>query len=97
MQARSNKALHDVENYISNPINAFSLIRRMHEDWQDWKVFMESSVVKSQVNFFNKARAELPTPADLNEACSSMFRLQKVYNLTVGDMTRGILNGKQYE
>ncbi|XP_017874258.1 PREDICTED: prolyl 4-hydroxylase subunit alpha-2-like [Drosophila arizonae] len=96
MQARSNEALHQVENYISNPINAFSLLRRMHEDWQEWNVFMETSVGQSQVNFFNKARQELPTTADLYEACSSMYRLQKAYNLTVKDMSRGILNGKQY-
>lgn len=97
MQSRSNEALHQVENYISNPINAFSLLRRMHEDWQEWNVFMETSVGQSQVKFFNKARQELPTTADLYEAYSSMYRLQKAYNLTVKDMSRGILNGKQYE
>ncbi|TDG43159.1 hypothetical protein AWZ03_010424 [Drosophila navojoa] len=97
MRARSKQALLQVENYISNPINAFSLLRRMHEDWQDWNVFMETSVGQSQVNFFNQARAELPTSADLYDACATLFRLQVVYELTVKDMTRGILNGKQYD
>ncbi|XP_030080740.1 prolyl 4-hydroxylase subunit alpha-2-like isoform X2 [Drosophila hydei] len=97
LQAESNEAVTQMENYVSNPINSFSLIRRMHEDWHDWKIFMESSIGQSQVAFLNKAKLQFPTKTDLNEASSSIVRLQKMYNLTAKDMARGVLNGKQYE
>ncbi|XP_034486712.1 prolyl 4-hydroxylase subunit alpha-2-like [Drosophila innubila] len=96
MQAESDKAINQTEYYLSNPLNAFSLIRRMHQDWIDWKIYMEEPIGWSHVAFIEKHKAELPNQADLQEACLAMQRLKDVYNLKVMDMATGLLNGKQY-
>ncbi|XP_032597572.1 uncharacterized protein LOC116806011 [Drosophila grimshawi] len=45
LRAESDKGMTQKEDYISNPLNAFSLIRRMQEDSIDWKVFIELIVL----------------------------------------------------
>ncbi|XP_032597571.1 prolyl 4-hydroxylase subunit alpha-2-like [Drosophila grimshawi] len=97
LRAESDKGMTQKEDYISNPLNAFSLIRRMQEDWIDWKVFIEEPVGWSHIFYLAQYKSELPSPTDLREACEAIQRLSDVYNLSIGDMVKGLLNGKQYE
>ncbi|KAL7728698.1 hypothetical protein ACLKA6_004074 [Drosophila palustris] len=97
MQAESEKAVNQTEYYLSSPLKAFSLIRRMHQDWIDWKNYVDEPIGWALVAFMEKHTAELPTKNDLQDACIAMQRLKDVYNLKVQDMARGLLNGKQYD
>ncbi|XP_064549511.1 prolyl 4-hydroxylase subunit alpha-1-like isoform X2 [Drosophila montana] len=97
LQAESNKAIGQMEQYVSNPINGFSLIRRMNQDWNDWILFMEDPLGSSQVAYVSSQKSQLPTNVDLIEACIAIYRLQRFYNLTVKDVSTGMLNGKKYD
>ncbi|EDW67591.2 prolyl 4-hydroxylase subunit alpha-2 isoform X1 [Drosophila virilis] len=97
LQEKSNKAMSQMEQYVSNPINAFSLIRRLHKDWNKWKLFMEEPLGSSQVAYVNAHESQLPSQTDLDETCQGLHRLYDVYNLTVKDIARGLINGKQYD
>ncbi|XP_064549509.1 prolyl 4-hydroxylase subunit alpha-2 [Drosophila montana] len=96
MRAESNKAMSHTEHYVSNPLNAFSLIRRMHEDWTHLQLYMEQPVGKRQMDYVNLKRHQLPSSTDLEEAAAAIHRIQATYDLQVSDMAAGLLNGKQY-
>ncbi|KAH8384251.1 hypothetical protein KR200_009502 [Drosophila serrata] len=96
MRAENEKAELDPIQYLSNPLNSFSLIRRLHQDWVGWRKFMEQSVGIVQMRKMNSWQRELPTKEDLSEACDGIIRIQITYNLRVDDIIRGKLKGRQY-
>ncbi|XP_020811534.1 prolyl 4-hydroxylase subunit alpha-1-like [Drosophila serrata] len=96
IRAENEKAELDPIQYLSNPLNSFSLIRRLHQDWVGWRKFMEQSVGIVQMRKMNSWQRELPTKEDLSEACDGIIRIQITYNLRVDDIIRGKLKGRQY-
>lgn len=97
MRTQSAQAMLETEHYLSNPINAFALIRRMHEDWTRWQHYMEQPVGVEQVEYLKQQRDQLPTSIDLEEASSAIDRIQSTYGLKAADMALGLLNGRQYK
>lgn len=97
MRTQSDQAVLETEHYLSNPINAFALIRRMHEDWTRWQHYMEQPVGVQQVELLKQQRQLLPTSTDLEEASTAIDRIQTTYDLRVSDMAQGLLNGRQYK
>lgn len=89
--------MDDTVQYLSNPLNAFSLIRRMHQDWIHWQQYMEQPVGKQQVNYLQQMREQLPTSTDLEEAGAALHRIHITYDITISDMAQGLLNGKKYK
>ncbi|XP_017131111.1 prolyl 4-hydroxylase subunit alpha-1 [Drosophila elegans] len=87
--------LHTI-SYLGNPINGFSLIRRLHQDWPKWQKYLKQPVGIVQLRNFKGWRKDLPQKADLWDACAGITRIQKIYELKVEDIIRGKLNGKQY-
>lgn len=97
MTNENNKANSQTEHYLANPLNAFSLIRRMHEDWTQWQHYMEKSVGVTQVEYLKQQRELLPTSTDLEEAADSISRIVGTYDIKVSDMVKGLLDGKQHK
>ncbi|EDV90576.1 GH14106 [Drosophila grimshawi] len=94
LRAESDKGMTQKEDYISNPLNAFSLIRRMQEDWIDWKVFIEEPVGWSHIFYLAQYKSELPSPTDLREACEAIQRL-KYYSIAVPILDHALMMGNQ--
>lgn len=91
------KARSSTEEYLSNPLNAFSLIRRMNRDWTVWQLYMEDPVGLKQVDKTQELREHMPTGTDLEEAVTALDRIQNTYGLKIADIANGNLNGKQYK
>ncbi|KAH8382956.1 hypothetical protein KR009_005997 [Drosophila setifemur] len=96
LRLESEKARSNTEEYLSNPLNAFSLIRRMNRDWLVWQMYMEDPVGLTQVDKVQELREQMPTGTDVEEAVTALDRIQSTYDLQVGHIASGLLNGKQY-
>ncbi|XP_039493323.1 prolyl 4-hydroxylase subunit alpha-2-like [Drosophila santomea] len=96
LRLENDKARSSTEEYLSNPLNSFSLIRRMNRDWIIWQLYLDDSVGVSQVERIQELREHMPTHTDVEEAVSALDRIQHTYGLKVSEMTHGLLNGKQY-
>nr|XP_036675452.1 prolyl 4-hydroxylase subunit alpha-1-like isoform X1 [Drosophila suzukii] len=96
MRSENEKGKLDAISYLSHPLNSFSLIRRLHQDWFQWRKFMEQPVGVSQIRDIDTWLEELPTKMDLWEACTGVVRIQRTYNLEISDFIKGKINGKQY-
>ncbi|XP_073817096.1 prolyl 4-hydroxylase subunit alpha-1-like [Musca autumnalis] len=97
LKTENDKALQDPEKYLHNPLNGFSLIRRMHNDWNNIELFMAKPVGESYIEVIKKYRHEMPTTNDISEASEAIHRLQTTYDMKIDDVVKGILNGKQYD
>ncbi|XP_073817113.1 prolyl 4-hydroxylase subunit alpha-2-like [Musca autumnalis] len=97
LKAENEKGLQNSEKYLHNPLNGFSLIRRMHNDWTQIEMFMMRPVGEAHLNVIRKYRPEMPTVTDLTEASEAIYRLQTTYDMEIDDIAEGILNGKQYD
>ncbi|CAH0714461.1 unnamed protein product, partial [Brenthis ino] len=92
------KAMEDIPNYLGNPINAFTLIKRLTTDLD----FIEQSIetgteyIKNITILNNHADVKYPTLEDLAGAAQALTRLQETYHLEVGDLAEGRLNGVIY-
>lgn len=93
----NDKARGSTEEYLSNPLNSFSLIRRMNRDWIIWQLYMDDPVGLSQVERIQELREHMPTHTDVEEAVTALDRIQSTYGLKVPEIAHGLLNGKQYK
>ncbi|XP_017039415.1 prolyl 4-hydroxylase subunit alpha-2-like [Drosophila ficusphila] len=96
IRAENEKARLDAIYYLSIPLNGFSLLRRLHQDWPKWRTFMKQSVGTVEKRNFDGWKKDLPKAEDLSDACAGIVRIQKIYDLKVEDIVRGELDGRQY-
>lgn len=84
--------------YLSNPINAYLMTKRLTEDWQRAETTMtydvSASVLKNITEY--RKRIKFPTTNDLHGAALALARLQSAYNLETSDMASGFLAGIKY-
>ncbi|XP_073820428.1 prolyl 4-hydroxylase subunit alpha-1-like [Musca autumnalis] len=90
LKTENDKALQDPEKYLHNPLNGFSLIRRMHNDWNNIELFMAKPVGESYIEVIKKYRHEMPTTNDISEASEAIHRLQTTYDMKIDDVVKGI-------
>lgn len=93
-----NEAAVDVTSYLSNPVNAYLLTKRLTVDWRQVEDVMTYDVGGSFVSNITKYREVLkfPTDEDLNGAAVALTRLQDTYKLDTHKVAQGELNGVQY-
>ncbi|XP_017076188.2 LOW QUALITY PROTEIN: prolyl 4-hydroxylase subunit alpha-2 [Drosophila eugracilis] len=96
LRLENDRARGSTEEYLSNPLNSFSLIRRMNRDWLIWQLFMDDPVGLTQVEKVQELREHMPTHTDVEEAVTALDRIQNTYGLQVAHIAHGLLNGKQY-
>ncbi|BFF92288.1 prolyl 4-hydroxylase subunit alpha-2 [Drosophila madeirensis] len=73
------EANKDPELYVSNPLNAFRLIRHMHQDWISWQVYMEQQVGPEQVAKLERMLPQLPQQQDFQESAQTLHSLTEFY------------------
>ncbi|XP_060646476.1 prolyl 4-hydroxylase subunit alpha-1 [Drosophila nasuta] len=91
-------ASSDITAYVSNPINAYLLTKRLTTDWRQVENLMEHDVGTDFVQNLTQYRNVLkfPSDEDLNGAAVALLRLQDTYQLDTSSVARGKLNGIQY-
>ncbi|XP_030372847.1 prolyl 4-hydroxylase subunit alpha-2-like isoform X3 [Scaptodrosophila lebanonensis] len=83
--------------FVANPLNAFGLVRRAHEDWS--KVLDFIKMVENpgtQFEEMDRLMAKAPTEEDMNEALRGMAKIHEIYDLEPADIAKGLLDGRQY-
>lgn len=92
------EASRNIQQYLSNPINAYLLVKRLTTDWKKVEELITEDVGKSFVANITNSRSDLkfPTDEDLNGAAVALMRLQDTYKLETAQVARGVLNGVQY-
>ena len=92
------EASRNIQQYLSNPINAYLLVKRLTTDWKRVEELITQDVGKSFVANITNSRSDLkfPTDEDLNGAAVALMRLQDTYKLETAQVARGVLNGVQY-
>ncbi|OWR44650.1 prolyl 4-hydroxylase alpha subunit precursor, partial [Danaus plexippus plexippus] len=92
------QAMEDIPNYLGNPINAFTLIKRLTIDLDDIEKSIEigTEYIKNITIINNHANVKYPTLEDLTGAAQALTRLQQTYKLDVKDLSEGRLNGVVY-
>ncbi|XP_037728386.1 prolyl 4-hydroxylase subunit alpha-1 [Drosophila subpulchrella] len=96
LRLENDKARNSTEEYLSNPLNSFSLIRRMNRDWMIWQLYMGDPIGLSHVERIQELREHMPTNTDVEEAVTALDRIQNTYGLKVSHIAHGLLNEKQY-
>lgn len=91
-------ASSDITAYVSNPINAYLLTKRLTTDWKQVENLMEHDVGTEYVQNITQYRniLKFPSDEDLNGAAVALLRLQDTYQLDTSSVARGKLNGIQY-
>lgn len=90
----------DALAYVSNPMNAYFLMKRLVIDWHNVGAFMRSWYFLPR--FLLKkvpallSRKDHPKTIDLDLAILGLARLQFYYNVTSAEMAQGILLGVKY-
>ncbi|XP_054081774.1 prolyl 4-hydroxylase subunit alpha-1 [Zeugodacus cucurbitae] len=97
-QREHEDAATDMSTYVSNPINAYLLTKRLTTDWRQVENLMAHDVGVDFLNNITNYRHVLkfPSDEDLNGAAVALMRLQDTYKLDTSSVARGMLNGIQY-
>lgn len=81
----------NVTRYITNPLNAFLLIKRATSDIALIRKFF----FRQSEKFFKNVKNLLPSDEDLSGAVDGLLRLQVVYKLQSEDFANGIIDGQK--
>ncbi|XP_045340008.1 prolyl 4-hydroxylase subunit alpha-3 isoform X5 [Leopardus geoffroyi] len=85
-------SLHeDTATPVSNPLLAFTLIKRLQSDWRNVVHSLEASEnIRALKDGYEKVEQDLPAFEDLEGAARALMRLQDVYMLNVKGLARGV-------
>ncbi|XP_016955280.1 prolyl 4-hydroxylase subunit alpha-1 [Drosophila biarmipes] len=89
-------SLHDKEEYMANPLNAFPLLRRLNQDWPKWLRYLKLAIATKKIKEMEVQLQSAPSDDDLSVALKGMTRIEKFYNQHAADLTKGLLMGKQF-
>lgn len=90
------KAMVDIPNYLGNPINAFTLIKRLTTDLDHIEDSIKIGTDYIKNITMNHADVKYPALEDLTGAAQALTRLQETYRLDVKELSEGKLNGVVY-
>ncbi|XP_039487349.1 prolyl 4-hydroxylase subunit alpha-1 [Drosophila santomea] len=87
--------LEEKEEYMSNPLNAFPLLRRLNQDWPKWLRYMKLAISSKKTKEMEVQLKSAPSDDDLKIALKGMTRIEIFYNQHAEDLTKGYLLGKK--
>lgn len=92
-----NEAATDVTTYLSNPVNAYLLTKRLTVDWREIEniITYDSGAFVQNITQVREV-LKFPSDEDLNGAAVALMRLQDTYNLDTHKVAQGELNGVKY-
>ncbi|XP_055381326.1 uncharacterized protein LOC129611927 [Condylostylus longicornis] len=98
LQKEHEEANEDVTRYLSNPINAYLLTKRLTTDWKHVEsIISEDEHLEFFKNLTSNFGAErLPNEEDLRNEILRLDHLRKTYDLPIADVANGYLDGVKY-
>nr|NP_730346.2 uncharacterized protein Dmel_CG32201 [Drosophila melanogaster]AAN11679.2 uncharacterized protein Dmel_CG32201 [Drosophila melanogaster] len=90
------RSLNEKVQYVSNPINAFSLLRRTHEDLPKWHEYFKEAIGEGNQSILVDLVKMVPNDVDMLSAMHGIQRIEKIYDLKIDDLAQGVLQGVQY-
>ncbi|XP_026850731.1 prolyl 4-hydroxylase subunit alpha-2 [Drosophila persimilis] len=84
------------EEYLSNPLHSFQLIRHMHEDWSHLEKFMRQPVGQDQISFLKNKATKFPSVEETEDATEAIYRIILTYNVQPADLDQGLIDGMHY-
>ncbi|XP_071037878.1 prolyl 4-hydroxylase subunit alpha-2-like [Parasteatoda tepidariorum] len=77
------------QDFISNPINAFALMKKLTVDWDEVK----RELNRSPMNEIHEDSVIFPDENDLSGAAKALLRVQQTYNLKTAELADGEIHG----
>ncbi|XP_017030933.2 prolyl 4-hydroxylase subunit alpha-1 [Drosophila kikkawai] len=93
---KKNQSPEERLEYVSNPLSAFSLVRRTHEDLPKWNKQFQKEMELTNKVVLDELVAYIPDSQDFLEAALGIQRIERIYDLRIDDLAKGILQDKQY-
>ncbi|XP_050664932.1 prolyl 4-hydroxylase subunit alpha-1-like isoform X12 [Leptidea sinapis] len=90
------KAMKDPVNYVGNPLNAFTLIKRLTYDLKEIEMTIKVGTEYINNVTLNHHDAVYPKNQDLAGAAVALSRLQQTYRLEIDELAEGKLKGVTY-
>ncbi|CAI4231813.1 unnamed protein product [Auanema sp. JU1783] len=96
---RNNHAANVGPEFVTNPINAFLLIKRLTSEWKKVEEIMKNNRADSFIQNIteNRLRGQVKFPGeeDLSGAAIALLRLQDTYKLDSHELSNGFMNGEK--
>ncbi|GFY17859.1 prolyl 4-hydroxylase subunit alpha-1 [Trichonephila clavipes] len=86
-------AIQDEETFLSNPVNAYLLVKRLTSDWAITNRLIEGAQSKALIENITQQSFIFPDQEDLRGAASALLRLQDTYLLDTTQLARGEIDG----
>ncbi|XP_043649572.1 prolyl 4-hydroxylase subunit alpha-1 isoform X2 [Drosophila teissieri] len=92
----SHNTHNEREKFVSNPLNAFGLIRRLNQDWPKWQNYSQKQLGLVQLNAMQDIVSAAPESFDMNEKLKAMHRIETTYDLQPKDIAKGLLQRTEF-
>nr|XP_050048009.1 prolyl 4-hydroxylase subunit alpha-1-like isoform X2 [Dermacentor andersoni] len=87
-------ASRDGDEFVSNPVNAFLLVKKLTADWKTVSRLMLNTEGKAMVdNITRSSNLRFPDEEDLTGAAVALLRLQDTYRLDTASLAKGRIQG----
>jgi len=81
----------DAEEYVSNPINTYCLLKRTALHWPRVKEVIFNDTVDNQMEHLLEVMNKTSEPPSLSGAFSGLFAMQQIYNIDIKELSTGKL------
>ena len=95
-EAHSQSALKDITKHLSNPVNAFLLVKRFTSDWQQVENLIRNNSAETFMAQVSNTMTNFPDEEDLVGAATALLRLQDTYALETDKLAKGQIKGVRY-
>ncbi|XP_001371555.2 prolyl 4-hydroxylase subunit alpha-2 [Monodelphis domestica] len=96
MDILTSKSASDPEGYLSHPVNAYKLVKRLNTDWPALENMVLQDSTSDFIANFTMQRQLFPTEEDETGAAIALMRLQDTYKLDPDTISKGDLPGTKY-
>ncbi|XP_040200575.1 prolyl 4-hydroxylase subunit alpha-2 isoform X1 [Rana temporaria] len=92
----TSKSSLDPEGFLSHPVNAYKLVKRLNSDWLSLENLVLQDSTKGFIANLTFQREFFPSEEDETGAAKALMRLQDTYKLDPDVIAKGILPGTKY-
>ncbi|XP_060647939.1 prolyl 4-hydroxylase subunit alpha-1 [Drosophila nasuta] len=93
---REQEALLDPLGFVSNPLNSFPMVRRMHKDVPALYNYLKREEGEDLQQIADY-RLEIIAAGDVKHAAEELLRIQRIHELDERDMAKGLLQNEKYK
>ncbi|XP_028331385.1 prolyl 4-hydroxylase subunit alpha-1-like isoform X2 [Gouania willdenowi] len=86
-------AIEQPEDFLSHPVNAYKLVKRLNTEWKDLEKLVLTDVTNVFISKLSVMKQNFPTDEDQSGAAKALLRLQDTYQLDTHTLSTGRLPG----